>query len=346
MDQAQTVRTTRQKLALFRSCFMGLPSVYGTYDSITGRVCQVKELVTDQVLLHHLKGVQSYGVYLLIKDRINALAVDFDKDDLNAPMEFVCAAKTYGLSAYIERSKAKGFHAWMFFEQGGVLASKARRVAQHILDEVEKPNTEIFPKQDKLDTRTRYGNFINAPLFGTLVPHGRTVFLDETNPTLPCPDQWELLENVQRASEILLDDIIEINDLIDLEKATTPPKPLPDPPLANLTFGLPPCARKMLTEGVTEYQRVSCFRLAGHLKKAGLPQDIAIAGLNAWATKNRPKDNKRIITEAEILEQTNCAYEKSYRGCGCEEPAILPYCQPECPLQKHDQASRLAGISK
>ena len=79
----------------------------------------------------------------------------------------------------------------LFFEEGGVIASKARRVARQILIEIEKPNTEIFPKQDKLDTRTQYGNFINAPLFGKLVPEGRTVFLAEANPQKPCPDQIE-----------------------------------------------------------------------------------------------------------------------------------------------------------
>jgi hypothetical protein len=89
----------------------------------------------------------------------------------------------------------------------------------------------------------------------------------------------------------------------------------------------------MLAEGVTEYQRVVCFRLALHLKKAGIPQDIAVVALSAWAAKNRPRDNKRIITDLEIDEQTTCAYAKRYRGCGCEEAAVMPYCHPGCPLR-------------
>ncbi len=46
----------------------------------------------------------------------------------------------------------------------GVLAKKARTVVRHILDEIDEPETEIFPKQNRLTTNLRYGNFINTPL--------------------------------------------------------------------------------------------------------------------------------------------------------------------------------------
>jgi hypothetical protein len=91
----------------------------------------------------------------------------------------------------------------------------------------------------------------------------------------------------------------------------------------------------MLTEGVTSFQRVACFRLAQHLKRARIPEDFAVAGLLAvWAPKNRPKDGKRVITPAEICAQTHAAYAGDYRGCGCEEPAIQPFCHEDCPVNK------------
>ena len=66
MGDPQHPRTTRAKLDIFRACFTGLTHVYGTYDPKTGQVRQVKEPVTDRVLLRHLQGRQPYGVYLLV----------------------------------------------------------------------------------------------------------------------------------------------------------------------------------------------------------------------------------------------------------------------------------------
>jgi hypothetical protein len=298
----------------------------------------VKAPVSEAVFLAHLQGRQPYGVYLLVQDRTRALAVDFDHDDLGPPMSFVQAAKNYGIAAYIERSKSKGYHVWTFFPEDGVLASKARLVAMHILEEIGKPDTEIFPKHDRLDAHTAYGNYINAPLFGALVPQGRTVFVESHNPTRPCPDQWTLLEAAQRIEESTLDAIIEINEL--RSDAARPPAPTP-PGRAEKpsSFGLPPCARRMLAEGVTANQRVSCFRLAVQLKRVGVPCDVTVAALMTWAGKNRPTDGKQIIAESEIREQASSAYNGPYRCCGCEDPAVKPFCDPACPVRKESPVS-------
>jgi hypothetical protein len=325
-------RSSAQKVAIFQGLFTGLRNVYGTYDRQTGRVRQVKAAVTDQVLLAHLLGQQSYGVYLLTGDRTRALAADFDRNDLDLPLSFAGACREHGISAYIERSKSKGYHVWMFFEEAGVLARKARRVAGMILAQIGQPQTEVFPKQDALAGGVSYGNFINAPLFGALVPQGRTVFVDPADPTRVYPDQWELLERVQRHTEKDLDVLIEPGPLEVRDKPPTQAggsaKAGPD----VSAFGLPPCARKILAEGVPAYQRVSCFRLAVHLKRNGIPYDLVVAVLKAWAKKNRPADGKGVITEQEIAYQTRCAFANPYRSFGCEHAAMAAYCQRECPL--------------
>lgn len=324
-------RSIHEKLAVFRVCFSGAANVYGTYDPHTGRSWQVKQPVTDRVLRDHIEGRRPYGVYLLTGDRIRALAVDFDAEDLGPPIEFINAARQYGITAYLERSKAKGYHAWVFFDAGGVLARQARLVARHILTEIGHPHTEVFPKQDKLLHPGFYGNFINAPLFGRLLPAGRSAFLNSGRGWRPYVDQWVLLQAVQRISTSHLDEIIELNDLRSPKlnaSAASPPRTV-----TFRSFGLPPCAQRMLNEGVSENQRVACFRLAVSLKKAGIPQDLTVATLLAWAEKNRPTAGKGILTQAEIIEQTRCAYAGSYRGCGCEEPAIAPYCDVACPLR-------------
>ena len=330
MSTATESRSTNEKVALFRRFFTGLKEVYGTYDPQSGRARQVKAPVTDQIILAHLRGMQPYGVYLLVGDRTRAVAVDFDDEDLNPPIEWVSAAHHYGISAYIERSKSKGYHVWVFFTEPGVLAWKARVVMRHILTEIGRPHTEVFPKQDTLGAGVSFGNFIYAPLFGLLVPKGRTVFLDPNDPSKPAPDQWGLLEQVRTVGEEILDDIIAVNDLTagPVESPATGPSEG-----APRTLGIPPCAQRLLAEGVRENQRVSCFRLAVDLKRAGLPYDLAVAALMSWSLKNRPLNGKRIITPSEIVAQAESAYQRDYRGCGCEEPAVQVFCDPVCPVR-------------
>lgn len=336
--EADKTRTTAQKVALFRSLFRGREDVYGTYDPSTGKVRQVKAPVTEKVLHDHLAGNQPYGVYLLVEDRIQAIVVDFDEDDPTTALEFVRAARHYSIPAHIERSKSKGYHAWSWLVLPGVPAAKARRVVQHILVEIGRPNIEIFPKQDALDERNVYGNFINAPLFGRLVSRGKTVFLDPENALRPYPSQWDFLERIQRVAEKTLDEVIDVNTLEVVGPPTQATGVVRQPDAAAVTFGLPPCAQRMLTEGVTENQRVACFRLAVDLKKAGVPLDAALAALNVWALKNRPENGKGIITRQEIMAQSAAAYGKGYRSCGCDDPAVAPYCDERCPIRdkKHE----------
>jgi len=329
----KTKRSTAEKISIYKGLFTGLKNVYGTYDTKTGRVRQEKTAVTDEVFLAHLRGKQSYGVYLLTGTKTSALAVDFDEDRMSLPVSFASAAKKYDVQTYIERSKSKGYHVWMFFQEP-ISAYKARFVAKKVLSDMGRPKTEIFPKQDVLTDGVLYGNFINAPLFGALVPKGRTVFVNPNDPSAVFPDQWELLEAVLRVPERKLDTVIEN---CELKKPCTADKETQSTNHGESNseispFGLPPCARRMLAEGVNSFQRVSCFRLAVRLKKNGMPYDLALITLKAWAQKNQPEKGKRIITDVEIEKQTKCAFENTYRSFGCEEPAIAAYCDKNCPM--------------
>lgn len=255
MPESRTTRTTEQKVAVFRACFSGLPHVYGTYDPASGRARQVKQPVTDAVILAHLQGKRPYGVYLLVNDQTRAVAVDFDVDDLDPPMSFRDGALDYGLATYIERSKSKDYHVWMFLDEAGVPAAKARLVVGRILDEIGQPNTEVFPKHDRLDTRAMYGNYIYAPLFGALVPQGRTVFLDPSNGFRPHGEQWQVLETIERITQRQLEEIIDLNELTLSSPTGNGHDPARRPSRVQGSFGLPPCAQRMFAEGVTEFQR-------------------------------------------------------------------------------------------
>ena len=341
--------TTEDKLGLFRSRFSGRTDVFGTYAPRTSNAYQVKAPVTRQVLLAHLRGKRPYGVYLLTDETTRAVALDFDDGDQAAPQACIEAAAAIGIPAYVERSKSKGHHVWVFFPESGALAAQARRLASHLLSEIGLPGTEIFPKHDFLGNGVTYGNFINAPLFGQLVPRGRTVFVDPAKSFAPFPDQWEFLQGVQTVSVELLERLVQSlsSDNSEHEPSCQNgrlPNAANGQHAARITrIGLPICAQRMLNQGVTDNQRVACFRLAIHFNRLGVPFDITIAALRQWARKNEPTGSRAVITDAEIEEQTNWAYKKAYRGFGCDEPAVRAFCSPECPL--HPRV-RLAGEDK
>ena len=209
-----------------------------------------------------------------------------------------------------------------------------KRIKKHIVEQLVWPNGLVG----------RYGckkDFINAPLFGALVPKGKTVFLDPVTFN-SYPDQWDLLETVKRHNESALDEIIEINDL-STEQQHQPPGSNPGNGSRG-TFGLPPCAQKMLSEGMAQFQRVGCFRLAVQLRRLGLPKDLAVAALKTCALKNPPVNGKGVIRDEEIYSQTLSAYKGSYSGYGCESPAIEPFCETSCSVFKwrSDQTTYLS----
>lgn len=333
MKRSTTISPSIQKkIALFRSYFSGLPNEYGIRDPKSDRQFQVKRPVTDRVLLGHLQGKHHYGVYLLNGSRTKAIVADFDKPDPIRVIEFFNTAHRYDLSASIEKSKSKGYHVWIFFETASVAAYKARLVVRHMLKEIENPNVEIFPKHDRLDNQITSGNYILAPLFGGLVLRGKTVFVDPAT-MKPYSDQWEYLSAIRRVPESVLEDVIEINQLGEpsLETETNIETPTP----GKNVFGLPVCAQKMLQAGVSHHQRVSCFRLAVHLKRIGLSYDMAVATLKIWSQQNRPASGKQVITNTEITTQTSYAFTKGYSGYGCGSEAVDPYCDPSCPVNKY-----------
>ena len=302
------MRPATEQIDLFKRIFSGRDDVYGCHDPLTGEVWQNKRPVTAAVIRDHLQGQRPCGIYPLVGDRTKMVVVDFDVGDGALPLTFARRASALGVPGYSERSKSKGFHVWSFLDAQGVPAWKPRAVVGLILRQMGRPDTEVFPKHDKLTGAAKYGNFINLPLFGRYAAKGHCVFVDER--LEPYPDQWAILGQMRRIPESRLDDIIKRYQL------RRPVRTNPSRSSFRRDRGLPPCAQRMLREGVKASQRVSCFRLAVQLRKAGNPYDTAVATLCAWAQRNHPADGKPIIRESEIRNQTRWAYRGGYKGCG------------------------------
>jgi len=326
-------RSTDDKIHLFASFFQGLRTAYGTYDPETGKHWLVKKRVSKMTIYHHLKGIQPYGFYPLFESNTRVGVVDFDQQDPGPPIQYISQARHHGMTAYLERSKSKGFHVWVFFPKVGVPAIKVRMVLQFLLDEIEHSNVEIFPKQDGIYSNNTFGNFINAPFFGRFVADGKTVFIRPNGNLEPYADQWEILESVQRIPENQLDSIIDINSLGQKQVNNVDT----NISVRNSRYGLPICIQRILEEGVTFDQRIACFRVAVHFRRIGLPYELSVAALSQWSNRNKPIEDKRIITLNEIEEQAMWAYKKNYSGYGCHEPVIRAFCDPMCLVSSRRQ---------
>lgn len=339
----------RRKLALFREAFKGRQDVYGKPNPYRkcDSLCE-KSPLTDRIVLDHLRGKQLVGVYPLVVSRVWFAAIDLDQPDPETVMELVRLAHDIELDPLVEKSKSKGYHLWFFADKEGWPAVLIRAVLRWITAEAGRPEVEVFPKQDRLGSGScRYGNFIYMPLNGKLVRKARTIFVEPARWMPPVESQWGALAGRARYSAAHISKVVDNLGLPDPTPhgearvdgsgqggiSTGHRRPdiaLTQFPLAS--FGLPPCTQRMLAGGVTEYQRVACFRLAVQLHRVGVPEDLARVMLAAWSKKNRPTRDKHIITPKEIAEQTRCGYSGRYRGYGCEDSAVAPFCDSRCPV--------------
>lgn len=344
--------TDARKLDIFRGTFKGRSDIFGAPNKREkGQSRCVKSPLTEHILLDHLRGKRLIGVYPLVRDRVWFAAIDIDQPDPEPVIEVARIGRDIGLTPLIEKSKSKGFHLWFYSDEQGWLAERIRAVLRWMCKEIDRPEVEVFPKQDRLQ-EGQFGNFIYLPLNGRLVSKGRTIFVESTRWMPPVASQWDALAHRPRYSAEHLNKIVEDLDLSNPlqrharsdggseagECATNQNRSeMSSVQQDRGGFGLPPCARRMLAEGVTEQQRVACFRLAVHLHRLGIPQDLAKALLIDWSKKNRPVQGKRIITADEITQQTCDGYSGRYRGYGCEDPAVAQYCQGQCPIAAKSQ---------
>jgi hypothetical protein len=294
--------------------FSGRADVYGI-----NQFC-LKEPLTKEIYLEHLNGVRRIGVYPIYNNKLtNWAACDIDEDDFNKALSIKERAKQFGIHAYIERSKSKGYHIWMFLEQP-TEAVKIRLVIEMILSELEII-CEVFPKQDEV-RESDYGNFIFLPLFGGDVKNGKTVFIDNDGKIFI--DKAIDLSKIKTTPKSVIDDLIEINNLerkkiIIRETAEE---------LKTISGRMLPCLEN-IKKGVKKgHRNEACFRLAINLKEKGMPRDDIETLINNWNSKNTEplsvKDLVRIISSV---------FKGDYKSFGCDSAIIQNYCDKEkCPL--------------
>jgi hypothetical protein len=174
--------------------------------------------VDDQVVLAHLNGEHTIGVYpLLPDDTCWFVAADFDEVSWHEDvLAFAETARCMRLPVAIERSRSgNGAHVWFFFTEP-VAASHARRMASFILTETMSQRRELsmrsydrlFPSQDTLP-KGGFGNLIALPFQRTPRQSGNSLFLDDKLEPLDWQGQWHLLASVPRLTAQAVIDLAE-----------------------------------------------------------------------------------------------------------------------------------------
>lgn len=282
-----------EKVALFRSLFRGRTDVYPHqwksakgvigYAPACGNewkpgICRKPKIkcgectkrlflpVTDRVIIDHLIGKHTVGVYpLLDDDGCFFLAADFDADTAERGewREDACAfmqtCRELDIPAAMEISRSgNGAHVWIFFSSA-VPAREARQLGAALISRTCERTRQLslkcydrfFPNQDMLP-KGGFGNLIALPLQKHPREQGHSVFVDEG--FLPYPDQWAFLASVGRLSGKELEDRVtrasggcspldvafagEDEDRKPWQRPTPPSKLIPGPLPESLTLVL------------------------------------------------------------------------------------------------------------
>ncbi len=247
----------------------------------------------DEIIQNHLLGKQTIGVYPLLSDETCwFLAVDFDKktwrEDTGA---FLHTCRQIGIPAALERSRSgTGGHIWIFFDRP-VPASLARKLGCTILTRTLEDRHQLgmdsydrfFPNQDTLP-KGGFGNLIALPLQWTSREKGNSVFINHE--TIPYPDQWLFLSNIQKLSyerlETIVQEAFREGRIINIRMCLTDETSDEDP------WTLPP-SQKSLERTITDPLPEEVEIVHGDLiyvEKAGMPSSLITRLLRLAAFQN------------------------------------------------------------
>jgi hypothetical protein len=115
------------------------------------------------------------------------VAPDIDIEDLAGARKIQSALSAVKVVSFVERSRSKGYHVWVFAEEV-VPASDMRRMLLCAHQVAEYPAREVNPKQETLATG-KYGNYVRLPYFNAedMTDSHRRI-LDEHNEAMSLQD--------------------------------------------------------------------------------------------------------------------------------------------------------------
>ena len=252
----------------------------------SGSWASLKRPVTSEVLIRHIDGQLTAGIYQLdIKSEVKWVCFDFDDGDAEVDARKLFAhIKTteYAKAALLEHTGGRGYHVWIFFEDR-VSAWHAKKIAENIVERAEV-RCEIFPKEGKL-AAGGYGHLVRLPQ-GI---HKRTGLRSK----LIEPDDLSKLAPV----------FIEPEEELSRE---TLKKPASDPC---------PCWEAMSAGVPKNCRNEVAYALARRLRTTfGFDEELCMKSLIEWNKRNAPP-----LHESEVAECVHSVYEKEYPNISCAQ---------------------------
>ena len=361
-----TPTTAQEKIHLFRQLFRGREDVYPKlwlssksgrkgYSPVCGNewvrgICEKPRIkcgdcpnrvllpLDDRVILDHLQGRATIGVYPLLKDETCwFLAADFDKESwIEDVTAFVDTCRDLELPVAVERSRSgNGAHVWFFFS-APVPAASARRMGCYLITETMSRRHQLamssydrlFPNQDTLP-RGGFGNLIALPLQYEPRQAGNSVFVDRN--FQPHPDQWAYLASLMRIApstvESIALDASRQGKTIGVRLASTNEDGEDDNPWDRPPSGWP--EKTSIREPIpSEAHAVLCQSL--FVDKTGLPSALInqIKRLASFQNPEFYKKQRLRLSTALTPRVISCAEESSRhialpRGCRDELEDLL-----------------------
>lgn len=180
-------------------------------------------------------------------------AIDIDEGDEDSEIIAKNAIKLFealGITAWLERSRSKGYHVWVFTEQW-TRTTLMRKALQAVMQLAGGDYDAVYPKSDWLDGPP--GNYIRLP-YGGQRPNGRQIVLNPN--TGETYDIWDFIigaeaertppEDLERAAELYQDP----------EPDLPPPRDYSKEPLMRIDGSrLRGLALMMYRNGPVEYYR-------------------------------------------------------------------------------------------
>lgn len=270
----------------------------------------------------HLTGNAPMGVYPMVQSTdplsiyntgwyVHWGAIDFDEGE---EASWVHARNCQLLldeldvSSYIERSRSKGFHVWVFASTW-VPAQLMRRALLAACQVVDAPTREINPKQETLDDG-KLGNYVRLPYPGALSGGGvtadlRRMVVDENRNGVNltewlCGVEETTVETLQRVAALYSPPLRRRREF----KASDYDGEAAD--------RLSPYLRKVFEEGPLgddPDRSAALYRFACLLAESGrIDEETAVELVSAYDEKHLQKFSVRSDGERRIMELVDRAY--------------------------------------
>ena len=337
----------------FAEIFKGNTKACGRLGDINGGGRWEHIPLTVKEYEKHLNGTSykdSLGICPILDDgTVLFVAIDVDAENEEDKSELAIRAyevkmylEDFGITAYIEISKGKGYHIWVFFKES-VTALKARKLVRIAWKEVVGgPIPEIFPKQNNLNTDKGFGNYINLPYFPPHSNSKRRVFVNGGEYyTLE-----EFLEIVKRHTAEELD-----NALVQMPQEQEEDVVFKKSKSDRVHLDLLPCIKSFLEKGSDYgYRRPAIFRTAAHLNASGYPYEAAIAIIEKADQNHNPSIMKE-HGEKELHHHIYSAYYNNggsgYTSYGCNDDSWTSRFCPgrnECPVFNIEKRKKVNAV--